>query len=186
MKEQELIDLFLRRDPSAPAEAQRIYGQYCRQLAFGVLGNSADAEECVNVALFKAWESIPRAVPEHFGPYLARITRNAALDMLNDEGRDRFVSAELDSVMNELSTLVSGESTPEEAVIEHELRDLINSFVEGLPEEKREIFVARYFRYEDLSGVSASTGKSVPAVKTALHRMRKELKDYLNERGYYV
>ena len=48
MDDEQLIELFLERDERAIAETQAAYGARLRQLAYRLLGNSEDAEECLN------------------------------------------------------------------------------------------------------------------------------------------
>ncbi len=50
------------------------YGAYCHTVARNVLGNDADAEECVNDAYLAVWNAIPRAQPQNLLAYLAKTT----------------------------------------------------------------------------------------------------------------
>ena len=60
LSDKELIMLFDRRDEAALTELERKYGARLRKVAFDVLKNEADAEECVNDAFLKVWNSIPQ------------------------------------------------------------------------------------------------------------------------------
>ncbi len=42
------------RFESAIKETAQKYGTYCRRIAFNILGNNEDAEECVNDAYFES------------------------------------------------------------------------------------------------------------------------------------
>ncbi len=82
MEDSEIIELFWRRDQRAVAEAEGKYGGYCRAIAGRILPSPQDAEECVNDALYRAWQSIPPQRPNSLPAFLGRLTRNLSLDRL--------------------------------------------------------------------------------------------------------
>ncbi len=186
MQDGKITELFLSRDPSALLEAQKAYGRYCMKLAMNVLGNKEDAEECVNDALYKVWNAIPPASPMHFGAFLARVTRNTALDRRKHNASYKRKLPEADAVLSELSELVSGREDPEEAAMERDLREAISAFLMTLPERKRRIFIARYFRYESIVRIAKENAVSPGSVKTELFRIRTDLKNYLTERSFII
>ena len=55
MDDQKLIDLFWQRSPDAIGETAKKYGNYCFRIAYHVLANAEDSEECVNDTYFKVW-----------------------------------------------------------------------------------------------------------------------------------
>ena len=82
MTDKETVGLFLKRDESALEAARRSFGAYCISLAFNVTGDRRDAEECFADALNAAWNSIPPLEPNDLGAYVAKLTRNFALETL--------------------------------------------------------------------------------------------------------
>lgn len=80
MEDQQIIALFWMRSETAVSETQAKYGRYCHYIAYNILRNTEDAEECVNDALMKAWNAIPPGKPGRFAAFLGKITRNLALD----------------------------------------------------------------------------------------------------------
>ena len=46
-------------DESVLEDIRSIYGNLCFQMAFRILENREDAEECVNDMLLSVWDSIP-------------------------------------------------------------------------------------------------------------------------------
>ncbi len=79
---------------------------------------------------------------------------------------------------------------PSDFIVENiaELHDMINCLYKGmkqLSKDEREIFFRFYFYGEKSSQIAAANGTNKNTVDTKLHRIRKKLKDYLNERGYY-
>ena len=94
LSDKELIMLFDRRDEAALTELERKYGARLRKVAFDVLKNEADAEECVNDAFLKVWNSIPPAVPEKLSAYVESAVRPKAIDRYRTERRDKRIPPE--------------------------------------------------------------------------------------------
>ena len=80
MNDQEIIALFWARQESAISATADKYGRYCHSIAYNILYNHFDAEECVNDTYLGAWNSIPPQKPNNLSAYLGRITRNFALN----------------------------------------------------------------------------------------------------------
>jgi len=55
MDDNKIIDLYWKRSESAITETDKKYGRYCNTIAFNILHNREDAEECVNDTYFKVW-----------------------------------------------------------------------------------------------------------------------------------
>ena len=66
--DRDIIGLYLDRDEEAIAETQRKYGRYCHYVALRITGSEQDAEELVNDACLKAWNTIPPHDPESLIP----------------------------------------------------------------------------------------------------------------------
>ena len=79
MNDREIVDLYWQRSEQAIAETDNKYGKYCRIVAYNILENTQDSEECVNDTWLAAWNSMPVNRPERLNAYLAKITRNFAL-----------------------------------------------------------------------------------------------------------
>ena len=48
MKDNEIINLYWSRDEAAITATAGTYGNYCYSIAYNILSNNEDAEECVN------------------------------------------------------------------------------------------------------------------------------------------
>ncbi len=82
MVDEEIIALYWQRDELAIEQTKMKYGKYCRTIAFNILGDGLDAEECENDTYMAAWHAIPPERPESLVAYLGRIVRNLALKKL--------------------------------------------------------------------------------------------------------
>ena len=76
--------------------------------------------------------------------------------------------------------------TPVLAHIERYLKAMESmEFVAGLQEEKRMIFIRRYWYMDEISVIAKEMGYSVAKVKGMLFRLRKKLKDRLEKDGFF-
>lgn len=81
MTDEQIIDLFFARSEQGIRELDAKYGKFCRRLAYNMLGDAQDAEECVSDAYLGAWNAIPPAEPHPLLTYLCKIVRNLSLHM---------------------------------------------------------------------------------------------------------
>ena len=67
-----------------------------------------------------------------------------------------------------------------------ELMEAVNTFLAQLPEEKRKMFVLRYWYTEKVSTIAGRLGISENTCSAQLGRIRKKLKQYLADGGFSV
>lgn len=60
------------------------------------------------------------------------------------------------------------------------------AFLETVDKNKRIIFLRRYWYSDSIKDISERMQMSESAVKVTLHRMRKELRKYLESEGLYL
>ena len=70
LADEEILSLFFARSEQSIRELDKKYGKLCYKIAFNILNNRQDAEECVNDAYLGAWNAIPPARPDPLRPYL--------------------------------------------------------------------------------------------------------------------
>ncbi len=63
MEDNQIIDLYFARSESAIQQTEQKYGPYCRQIAYNILNDHFDSEECVNDTYLKTWNAIPPRRP---------------------------------------------------------------------------------------------------------------------------
>ncbi len=184
MDDRQLIELYFARDESAIKLTADRYGKYCFAIANNILASREDAEEIVNEAYLRAWNSIPPQRPAVFRLFLARITRNLSLNRYEKRNaKKRGGEAEL--ALEELAECTVGTVNIEGELMEHELKKTINAFISGLPERERAIFLRRYFRFESNAEIAERFGVSVNNLAVALSRTRKKLMKHLEKEGYF-
>lgn len=181
MDDSRIIQLFWERSDAAVCETDKRYRAYCYTIAHNVLGNKEDAEECLNDAYLALWNSIPPNRPTSLTAYLGKITRNLALKRLRHNTAKRR-SSNADLAYAELEHCIpSTAAEPQQALESAELAKHINSFLKGLTEKERGLFVGRYWYCYSIKQLSTGTGNSVASVKVTLKRTRDKLKAYLEK-----
>lgn len=186
MKDELIIQMFLERNEDAIAVVISKYGHYCQSIARNILDNSSDIEECLSDTYLKVWMSIPPHRPESFTAYIGKITRNSAINITRYNTAEKRYNAEVSLILDELEDFVPGGVNPEDENNRKELISSINSFLGTLSQEKRVIFVSRYWYSDSISDIAAKMGLSQNKVSVTLSRLRKQLNKWLTERGFII
>lgn len=182
MEDEEIIALYWERNEDAITKTAGKYGHYLRSIAFRVLRNKEDTEECLNDAYLGAWNAIPPNRPKPLRVFLGRIVRNIALDRV-DYNRRQKRNREHDILLSELEECLPDRRT-EQKIQEEELIFLLNAFLAELCMEKRKVFVRRYWYFDSVKEIAVRFGMPEGSVKTSLFRMRASLKKYLEREQY--
>lgn len=82
MEDKQIVDMYLNRNQNAIQETSIKYGKYCNSIAYNILNDLRDSEECVNDTWLQAWNSIPPHHPDVMSAFLGKITRNLSLNRL--------------------------------------------------------------------------------------------------------
>ena len=80
MEDIHIINLFLERSEDAIRQVEVKYEKFCFKIAWNILYNTEDSEECVNDTWLITWNKIPPKTPTKLSAFLGKITRNLALD----------------------------------------------------------------------------------------------------------
>ena len=118
-------------------------------------------------------------------------TREVVDDLLIPEGlncRQIFELLEQKNVctVEELEEFLESPDSVESRMELKELTGAIESFLDSLNELNRVIFVRRYWFYDNYMQIAKKVGLSEKNVSVRLTRLRKQLKDYLEERGNFL
>lgn len=181
MEESRILALYFARDEEALQETEKQYGKLCFGIAHRILQSPQDAEECVNDTLLRAWNSIPPASPSSLSAYLATVSRNVALDRYRLQHAEKR-GGEMGGALEELGECVT--NTEQTSLSDSsEIRDALNGFLSSLSTRTRIVFLRRYWYLCSVAEIAQSIHMTEGNVKVLLHRTRKQLKAYLEERG---
>ncbi len=185
MRDNEIVALYWERDEAALTETEKKYGRYLNKIAFNVLADFEDSEECVNDTYFKAWNSMPTQKPEFLATYLGAIARRSAIDLYRRKNSLKRVGSQYAVALEELEDCASTGNATEQEVELHILGEVINAYLKTVSEEARDAFIGRYYFHDSIEEIAGYCRISVSKTKSMLYRLRKGLKQYLEEEGYY-
>ena len=180
----DIIELYWARDEEAIRRTAETYGGYCYTVAYNVLGNAEDAEECVSDAYLAVWNAIPPARPASLKQFLTRILRNLALNRYKEQHRDKRGGGQVPLALEELSEVVSDTEDIPADYARQELLGTITRFLRGCSLRDRGIFLDRYVRLEPTAVLAHRYGVKEAQVLLVLSRTRKRLRAYLEKEGY--
>ena len=184
MEDNEIIELYWKRDEVAIQETDKKYGKYCNKIAYNILASVEDSEECVNDTYLHVWSALPPNRPNIFKAFLAKITRNLALDKYDSKTAQKRNNS-MDLVYEELEDCIPTNSMEKE-IEYNELVKELNMFLENLSKEKRVVFLERYWYMSSIKDIAAKHNQKESKTKMELLRMRNALRKYLEERGEMV
>ncbi len=181
---QRIVELYLSRDEAAIAQTAEKFGRRLRALSYGIVNDQQTAEECENDTYMEAWNRIPPHEPrQYLYAFLARITRHLSLNCCRDRQRLKR-RAFLYELSAELEQCILAPDDASCRLDERALGEAINGFLAGLSEEKRSVFVRRYWYMDSIADIAQRYSLSQSKVKTMLFRSRAQLRVYLEKEGY--
>lgn len=176
MQDTQIINELFERNESALGKVSEKFGKLCLQIAYNILNNREDAEECVNDAYLNVWNSIPPARPDNLRAYVCKITRNLSLNRL------RYNSAQKRSPGSLLSFSDIEEKVGEAPDYEG-LGEVLDKFLETEKPESRIIFMRRYWFLDSIEEIAMMYNYSESKVKSVLYRTRGRLEKFLKKEG---
>lgn len=182
MDDNKIIELYWERREDAIKETSLKYGGLCTHIAGNILSSHEDSEECVNDTYFALWNAIPSQKPSIFSAFIGRITRNLALKKYEYISAAKRNPAVVTS-FEELSDCVSGTDNVESEVESRQIENMISTFLWRQGEEKRNVFIRRYWYFDSIETICSSTGFSQSKVKSMLYEMRRKLRANLEREG---
>lgn len=183
MEDRQIIALYNERSEAALSETAAKYGKYCHTIAYNILYNEEDSEECVNDTWLRAWEVIPPQYPNRLSAFLGKITRNLALNRYKQNVAKKRGGGQVMFALEELAECVPGTDNAEAAAEEALLIETLNRFLADLPAEKRKLFLRRYWYLCSVKEIAEDFGMSESNVKMTLLRIREQLKSALEKEG---
>ena len=98
-----IVEMYWERKESAIEQTEQHYGRYLQKIAYNILADWEDSKECVNDACLAAWRSIPPHRPKVLQSYLAKLTRQIAIDRLRSRKSIKRKASEYILSLSEMS-----------------------------------------------------------------------------------
>lgn len=184
--DEEIVEMYWQRDPDAIHQTDQKYGKLLHNMAFNILSDLQDSEECQNDAYLRVWNAIPSTRPTEFYAFLMQIMRRVALNRYKEKSRKKRVPSQLTLSLEELQNSLSSGKTVEEEYDAKMLGELITEYVRGLDERQQYIFVDRYYMAEPVEKIAADLSVSVRTAYRELEKIKQGLKKHLEGNGICV
>ena len=142
-----------------------------------ILGEGADAEECLADTFAALWRHAGKYRPDEGGlkPWLCVIARNQAVSLYRKRRRQSFIPEE-EAALGELADDTGQLERREDAA-------LLREALAELSELDRKLVVWRYFYGESVKEAAARLGITPKYAENRLYKSRQRLKKLLEQRG---
>ena len=184
MEDKAIIDLYWTRSENAISQTALKYGAYCYTIAFNILSKREDSEESVNDTYLAAWNTMPPKRPGILSAFLGKITRYISLDRWKRRSAAKRGGGQGPLALEELEECICGGEGPAGSLVRKQLLRSIESFLDKLPVQERQVFVCRYWYMDPVADIAERFGYSESKVKTMLFRTREKLRMKLEKEGY--
>lgn len=181
MRDEQIIDLYWARSQDAIRETQDKYGRYCHSIAWHILEDEQDCQECVNDTWMRAWNAMPEARPDRLPVFLGKITRNLSLDRWKHDRAIKRGFGQTALALEELAECIPDRQSVEQAADQLVLVQVLNDFLRVQSREKRRIFLLRYWYLFSVQEIALELSVTESKVKMTLLRMRQALRQMLEK-----
>jgi len=185
-----LVERLRRQDEGAADALVAAYGNRVYRLAIRITGNSSDAEEVVQDALWAATRRIDTFLgTSAFGSWIYRITANAACQKRRKRRVERAEVAwnDLGPAFDELGQHVQPgiDWSPrlKDPALQAELRTMLTEAIEALPEDYRAVLLLHDVEGLSTPEISEALQIKLGTIKSRAHRARLFLRSRL---AYYM
>ena len=173
MEDIHIINLFLERSEDAIRQVEVKYEKFCFKIAWNILYNTEDSEECVNDTWLITWNKIPPKTPTKLSAFLGKITRNLALDNFRKKNASKRADTHMMDICGEVEKLENTiKDYVEEDIKKKEILNILEKFLSDLKAGDRDIFVRRYWYMDNIKDIAKRHGCSETKIKSSLLKKR--------------
>lgn len=181
--EQSLIQQIRGGDQEAYAELVGYYQKPVYHLCLRMLGDAGDAEDAAQEAFLRAYLQLATYdAARSFKTWIMAIASHYCIDRLRRK-RVKLLSLDDEPLVQVLGLRCSS-PLPEETALHGEQASRMQRALAQLPAETRKVVALRYWGDYTCEEIAETTGSSVNAVKSRLHRARAALANLLREEEY--
>lgn len=186
ISDEQIVELYWQREESAIEETDRRYGRILFGIAYNILHDRSDSEECRNDVYLDVWNAIPPTRPAAFSAFITQIMRRIAIDRYRAKSSRKRIPSEMTVSMEDLENSLHSENSVEAEYIAEEVGKVINDYVKTLTERRRYIFIDRFYLAETVDSIASDLSVSVHTVYREIDRVKAGLKLHLERNGIFV
>ena len=186
MSDEQIVALYWQRDEQAIKETDIKYKNFLLSVAYNIVHDVYDSEECLNDTYIGAWNAIPPAKPTLLQAFLATIMRRTAIDCYKAQKRQKRMASELTVSLSEVEDFISVDDNMETQTDTKVLGRVISDFVRSLSKRRMYIFMSRYYVARSIKEISQLLGCSESTVNKEIAAIKLGLKEKLEKEGYVL
>lgn len=186
LPDEEIISLYWNRNESAIDATDVKYGKYLYTIAYNILNDNMDSEECLNDTYLGTWNAIPPQRPTLFQAFLSKIMRNTALGRVRKATSAKRIPSEMILSLEELDECIQLEPGEDEKYYVNRLSELFNSYLETLSDRQLFVFICRYYYSDSVARIADMLKLSKNTIFRDLAAIRSSLREYLEREGYSI
>ncbi len=179
-----IVELYWQRDEGAIRETDVKYGKYLHTVAYNIVHDTLDSEECLNDTYLGAWNAMPPNRPGALKAFLVTIMRRIAINRYHHKRRAGAVPSELTLSLTELEDVIAEDGSVVDEYEAARLGGAISEFARSLPQRQRYIFMSRYYTADPIDAIARELGVSRATVNRELATIRASLKEALAKEGF--
>lgn len=180
ISDEQIIELYWQRNERAISETDVKYGQFLYRIAYNILYDKLDCEECQNDTYLDIWNAIPPEKPNVFPAFITQIMRRTAIDRYKQKTSKKRVPSELTLSLDELDAEAVHYDNTEE------LGRIISDYLRTLSDKQQFMFIGRFYIADSVQDIANDLGVTASAVYKELGKIKDGLKMYLERNGVYV
>ena len=186
LDDESIVELYWQRNEKAIEETDFKYKKYLLSIAYNVLHEPLDCEECLNDTYLGAWNAIPPTRPNVLKAFLTVVVRRIAIKRYHRNLKKISVPSEMTVSLSELEDFIIGDEDISTDFDAARLGRVISDFVRSLSERRQFIFVSRYYASEPIDSIASDLNLSRSMINKELAAIKTALREKLESEGYNV
>jgi len=186
MDDEKITELYWNRDEKAIEETDFKYKKYLFSIAYNIVHDRLDSEECLNDTYLGAWNAIPPTKPNVLKAFLTTITRRIAIKRYHSNLKQNVIPSEMTVSLSELEDFIAGDGDVDSEFDAERLGRVISDFVRSLSDRRQFIFMSRYYLADPIDTIASDLSLSRSMINKELATIRSALKEKLESEGYLI
>ncbi len=186
ISDEKIIELYWSRDEKVIEETDLKYKKYLFSIAYNIVCDRLDCEECLNDTYLGAWNAIPPSRPNVLKAFLTTIVRRIAIKRYHSNLRKNMIPSEMTVSLSELEDFIADDEDIDAGFDAGRLGRVISDFVRSLSQRRQFIFMSRYYVADPIDTIARDLNLSRSMVNKELAEIRKALKEKLESEGYPI
>ena len=186
ISDEAIIELYWARDEKAIKETDLKYKKYLYSVAYNIVHDALDCEECMNDTYLGAWNAMPPSRPNALKAFLTTILRRIAINRYHSKQRKNSIPSEMTVSLSELEAFIADDDSVDAKFDTIRLGKVISDYIRSLSKRRRFIFMSRYYVADTIDTIAGALNLSRSMINKELVAIRAGLKEKLESEGYVL